>query len=88
MPRYIYKCTACEIVFQKVHSIKEKLKDCEECESEGTLQRLPSMPLILTKKQGEEKREVGSLVKDYIEDVRKELKQEKKELSNQVYEDD
>jgi putative FmdB family regulatory protein len=88
MPRYIYKCTACEIVFQKAHSIKEKLKDCEECESEDTLQRLPSMPLILTKKQGEEKREVGSLVKDYIEDVRKELKQEKKELSNQVYEDD
>lgn len=23
MPRYIYKCQACEIVFQKVHSIKE-----------------------------------------------------------------
>tara|TARA_A100001515_G_scaffold32065_1_gene24965 strand:- start:440 stop:706 length:267 start_codon:yes stop_codon:yes gene_type:complete len=88
MPRYIYKCQACEIVFQKVHSIKEKLKDCEECETEGVLQRIPSMPLVLTKKQSNEKKEVGSLVKEYIEDVKEELKQEKKELSNQIYKDD
>lgn len=88
MPRYIYKCQACEIVFQKVHSIKEKLKDCEECETKGVLQRIPSMPLVLTKKQSNEKKEVGSLVKEYIEDVKEELKQEKKELSNQIYKDD
>ena len=88
MPRYIYKCQACEIVFQKVHSIKEKLKDCEECETEGVLQRIPSMPLVLTKKQSNEKKEVGNLVKEYIEDVKEELKQEKKELSNQIYKDD
>jgi len=52
------------------------------------LQRIPSMPLVLTKKQSNEKKEVGSLVKEYIEDVKEELKQEKKELSNQIYKDD
>lgn len=88
MPRYIYKCLACEVVFQKVHSIKEKLKDCDECNSESTLQRIPTIPLVLTKKETNEKKEVGSLVKEYIEDAREDLKQEKKELSNQVYKDD
>ena len=88
MPRYVYKCQACEVVFQKVHSIKEKLKDCEECDSKETLQRIPSMPLVLTKKQDNEKRQVGSLVKEYIEDAREEIEQEKKELSSQVYKDE
>ena len=88
MPRYVYKCQACEIVFQKVHSIKEKLKDCEECDSKGTLQRIPSMPVILTKKQDDEKKQVGSLVKEYIEDIREEVEKEKKELSSQVYKDE
>ena len=87
MPRYIYKCQACELVFQKVHSIKEKLKDCEECDSQDTLQRIPTMPLVLTKKKTNEKREVGTLVKNYIEEVREEVKQEKKDLTKQANDD-
>jgi len=46
------------------------------------------MPLILNKKQGEENREVGSFVKEYIENAKDDLREEKKELSNQEYKDD
>jgi len=87
MPRYIYKCEYCDIIFQKAHSIKEKLVDCEKCDTPNSLRRIPTMPLVLTKKQTEQKREVGSLVKEYIEDVRTEVEEEKRELSNQVYEE-
>ena len=46
------------------------------------------MPLILTKKQNNEKRQVGSFVKEYIENVKEDLKDEKEEMSKQVYKDD
>ena len=54
---------------------------------EETLQRIPSMPLVLKKNQGDEKRQVGSIVKDYIEDTKEDLKHEKAKLSSQVYKD-
>ena len=87
MPRYTYHCEACEIVFQVAHSIKEKLTDCEECESKDALKRIPSMPLVLNNKQGNEKRQVGSFVKEYIENAKEDLKQEKEELLNQEHKD-
>ena len=88
MPRYTYKCEECGVTFQKAHSIKEKLSDCEECNTEGVLKRIPSIPLILTKNQNNEKLKVGSLVKEYIEDAKEELKNDKREMSSQVYGDD
>jgi len=54
---------------------------------EEALQRVPSMPLVLANKQSEKKRPVGGVVKEYIEDAKEDLKQEKKELSSQVYKD-
>ena len=88
MPRYTYRCQNCEAVFQVVHSIKEKLKDCEECRLDNTLQRVPSMPLIIDKEEGNQKQQVGSLVKEYIEGAKEDLKDEMGKLSNQVYKDD
>ena len=88
MPRYVYKCQVCEIVFQKIHSIKEKLVDCCECNSDNSLRRIPSMPVVIKTTETDTKRQVGSLVKEYIEDVKEDLKEEKKKLSNQVYEND
>ena len=71
-----------------MHSIKEKLTDCGECDSKETLQRVPSIPTVLTKKQDNQKRQVGSLVKEYIENAKEDLKDEEIELKNQVYKDD
>jgi putative FmdB family regulatory protein len=85
MPRYVYRCEKCENVFQIAHSIKEKLTDCEECKTKETLKRIPSMPLILTNKEGKQKEKVGTLVKKHIEDTKEELKQEKKNLQNQIF---
>ena len=88
MPRYLYRCDECEITFQVNHSIKERLTDCEGCKVSGSLERLPSITRTLTKNTGDEKRPVGGLVKQYIEDARDDLKEEKKELSSQVYKND
>ena len=88
MPRYLYRCRECEVVFQTNHSIKERLTDCEECETAGSLRRIPSMTRTLTKNTNEEGRSTGNLVKQYIEDAKQDLKEEKKELSSQVYKDD
>ena len=88
MPRYVYSCEECGLIYQRTHSIKEKLTDCEECHAIGALKRIPSMPLILSKNQDKQKRQVGSLVKEYIEDAKGDLKEEKGELISQVYEDD
>ena len=87
MPRYVYQCESCEVIFQAVHSIKEKLTDCEECNLEGTLKRIPSMPLVLTKKESNQKQEAGVLVKEHIENAKEDLERERKELRNQVFED-
>ena len=85
MPRYVYRCEKCENVFQIVHSIKEKLTDCEKCKAKETLKRIPSMPLILTSKEEKQKEKVGTLVKKHIEDTKEELKQEKENLQNQLF---
>ena len=85
MPRYVYRCEKCENVFQTVHSIKEKLTDCEQCKTNETLKRVPSMPLVLTRKEKKQKEKVGTLVKKHIEDTKEELKQEKKNLQNQTF---
>ena len=88
MPRYTYHCEACEIIFQVAHSIKERLTDCEECNSKDVLKRIPSVPLILNKKENNHKQKVGSFVKEYIENAKEDLKQEKEELLKQERKDD
>ena len=81
MPKYMYQCENCEISFQIVHSIKEKLTDCEECNTEGTLKRIPSMPFVFSKTKG-----VGKLVDKHIEETKKEVEAEKKRLKRVEYE--
>ena len=43
MPRYTYRCNVCKGCFEAIHSISEKLTDCE-CGEEGSLKRVPSLP--------------------------------------------
>ena len=75
MPRYVYRCDKCEKTFQVVHSIKEKLTDCEECELKGTLNRIPSMPFVFSKTNS-----AGALVDKHIEETKKEVEEEKGKL--------
>ena len=77
MPRYVYRCKECEKEFQKSHSIKEKLKDCELCSSKDSLMRLPGG---FTTKFKVQKQKPGSLVNEFIKDAHEDLKDQKDEM--------
>ena len=77
MPKYCYKCKVCANEYEVRHSITERLEDCKVCNNQGVLIRIPQLTTVVRKQQ-EEERETGSLVKEYIEENKKILKEEKK----------
>ena len=87
MPIYVYFCEECEKELKTFHSIKEKYTNCQEiedCDIKGQIRRLPSNFSAQYKKQ-EQKHKVGSLVKDFIESNKEDLKREKKALRDEEY---
>ena len=76
MPRYTYRCDACEEYFEAVHSINDKLTTCE-CGVEGSLVRVPSVPF---KVSGRTSHNPGQVVKEFIEDAKKEISDYKKDM--------
>ena len=84
MPRYTYRCDVCGNSFEVSHSISEKLTDCE-CGEEGSLKRIPSLPFRASVKINKQK--AGEIVKEFIEDAKKEVKQVKQEMSEGVKDD-
>ena len=84
MPRYTYRCDVCGNSFEVSHSISEKLTDCE-CGEEGSLKRIPSLPFRASVKINKQK--AGEIVKEFIEDTKKEVKQVKQEMSEGVKDD-
>ena len=84
MPRYVYKCTDCQVITEASHSIKEKLKDCQECGMKDTLKRLPTS-FTTTRKSPDVSKKVGQVTKDKIEQFKEELEQEKKKLKEEDY---
>ena len=81
MPRYTYRCDVCGNSFEVSHSISEKLTDCK-CGEEGSLKRIPSLPFRVS--TIENKQKAGQLVKEFIEDAREEVKQEKQKMSEGI----
>jgi|TARA_R100000008_G_C3583137_1_gene170035 hypothetical protein len=59
--------------------MSEKIEYCDVCETIGTLVRKPSM-FFNAKKDSKQK--VGSHVKEFIEDAKNDLKDQKEELKN------
>ena len=82
MPKYVYHCDECDEQFEAYHGMSDSLNYCELCDSQDSVKRIPQM-LFIKKSQG--KKKVGSVVKEYIEDTKKELREEKKRLSQQEY---
>ena len=78
MPRYTYRCDVCGKSFEVSHSISDKLTDCE-CGEEGSLKRIPSLPFRASVKSNKQK--AGEMVKEFIEDTRKEIQKTKKRMS-------
>ena len=56
----------------------ERLTDCKVCDNQGVLTRIPQLTNII-RKQEQGERKTGSLVKDYIEENKEILKEQKKE---------
>ena len=65
-------------------SIGEQQDTCVLCDS-CDIEKIVSS-FSLSKKQTIDKKEVGSEVKKYIEETRKEVREEKKRLSSQIIE--
>ena len=78
MPKYCYKCSECENEIEVRHGMTERLTDCEVCDIQGVLTRIPQLTNIV-RKQEQGERKIGSLVKDYIRDNKEILKEQKKE---------
>ena len=78
MPRYVYKCSKCGGSFITVHGIMEDQDFCELCYESSCIGRIPQMPTVKIVKE-----EAGKLVREYIEDTKKDLKEEKKRLKEE-----
>jgi len=66
--------------------MQEKLKDCEECDTIEALMRVPSFSL--TSASEEDNSSSGTRVKDFIEEARSELKEERQNLQRKEYTSD
>jgi|TARA_Y100000034_G_scaffold115586_1_gene152959 putative FmdB family regulatory protein len=80
MPRYRYECKNCGDLVIVFHGFKETFSDCEKCEQKDTMQKLLSTPLTIKKPATKTSpTKIGELTKEYIEENRKVLKQQKEE---------
>jgi|LakMenE01Jun11ns_1017448.scaffolds.fasta_scaffold7816548_2 putative FmdB family regulatory protein len=83
MPRYSYTCTSCGNSKEAFHSPDERLFYCDICDDD-TLKKNLTIPNIV--KQAETNNltnnKNGAIVKEKIEEYRKDLKEQKKELKN------
>jgi len=63
--------------------IEESLKDCSHCESKDSLIRLLNKPYI--NKVNKSSETTGNITKQFIEENRKILEQQKKEIKEKTY---
>jgi len=82
VPKYAYKCKECDHSFDAVHGMSVKLQDCDECTTAGSLFRIPSMAYS-TKIKAPTEKKTGELVKEFIHDVKQEVKEEKKKMKGE-----
>ena len=62
--------------------MKDKMVDCDKCDAKETLERLPSYAnIVVNKTQDEEIKKPGQVVKEFIEDAKKDTKIQKQQLA-------
>ena len=86
MPRYRYECAHCGIEKIVFHGIEEVYSDCDTCETKESMRKLLSRPFAPKKAPSARQAKVGDLTKEYIEENRKVLEQQKKEAKKKTYE--
>ena len=80
MPIYVYECGDCLGEWKENHLMCETIEDCFWCDSKNVA-RKPTNFTSNTNKQ-EERKKVGDLTKEFIENSKEDLKNEKKELDS------
>ena len=83
MPKYVYECTTCGCVYDVRHSMNEREEDCRHCD-DGKVRKVISDFTSITKTNSEQKKEIGSEVKEFIETTKKEIKEERDILSSRI----
>ena len=80
MGRYNYQCVDCNHVFEATHSAKTTLSECPECRKKDSLQKIMSIPRI--NKSIDKPSKTGSLVVKTIEEMKKDIADQKNKLKN------
>jgi putative FmdB family regulatory protein len=79
VPKYTYKCKECDHDFEAVHGMFIKLQNCDECSTDGSLFRVPSIDYS-TKNKASSDKKTGDLVKEFIRDAKGEVEEQKREM--------
>ena len=83
MPRYKYYCQDCDTNFLVFHSMSDKQEECVQCLGNNISKSVTS-PSYVEKKNIQQK--VGALTNKHIEDSKKALKEQIKEIRGEEYE--
>lgn len=82
MPRYEYYCEHCKGVVVIRHLSAEKAEKCPQCERADKLEKLLSEFRTMYPKKTTQKRRVGQITKEFINDAREDLKKQRKDLDD------
>ena len=83
MPKYFYRCSVCNQEQSHIHGFDDVATDCKLCFEKNSLKKIiKKVNLNVTEK----KDKVGSLVKSSIEDFKRDLREEKKALQEEIHE--
>ena len=92
MPKYAYRCADCGAMYEIIHDmgpIPDDLSACEMCLKGGTLKQVPAQFMAQIKQKNVEAllgdKKAGSLTKDFIEDARKDLEEQREEYMKEYY---
>ncbi len=84
MPKYFYHCNDCGDEWGEWHGMSESPANCP-CGSMD-FERLPSSFALKIEKRETQKRKVGEITKDFIEDSKEELRAYQQKLEERTYE--
>ena len=86
MPIFSYCCAECDEITKTMHLIGEDLTDCPQCEEKNSLSKMLTQPFA-QKKGAPNPSKTGDLTKKFIEENRKVLEQQKKEVKERNHGD-
>jgi putative FmdB family regulatory protein len=79
VPTYTYHCASCDKEFEEFHLMSETLDKCILCDS-PSIQKVLNSSVNLIKNKNFRAEKPGKIVKKYIEDVKKEIRDDKERL--------